>query len=100
MDLNASTDGQRALNFEIETRPIWIRKDQYPYTGIIRDVTPVKGKYGTDYRLTFTDGLSFDLWGGNLNYMVNVFGKRAETWLNRTVKIVQNDQKQRVISEV
>jgi len=98
--------GQKQLGFDIETQPCWIGKNEFPFTGTIKNVEPVRGKYGkTDYRLELfsTDNgttRNFDVWGDNLNYLVNVFGPRADGWLQQCIRIERGPDLKRVVHRV
>lgn len=92
---------QKSLGFDIETSVQYISKGEFPFIGEIQDITPVKGKYGMDYRLQLkaADGRirHFDLWGENKTYCVNVFGKRAENYIGKWVQVTRDADLKRKI---
>jgi len=97
--------GQKPLGFSIETSPAWIQKNEFPFTGTITNVEPVKGKYGKfDYRITLRTVTEqerhFDLWGGNLNYVVSLFSADANNWLGKQIRIERGEDLKRVVHRV
>lgn len=89
---------------DIEKKPIWISKNEFPFVGKILTCEKVKGRYGTDVRIELESdtGLirSFDLWGGNLNAMINYKGPRFVDWIGTQVCIQRGEDLKRVLSFV
>lgn len=89
---------------DIEKKPVWIGKNEFPWIGKITHCEKVKGKYGMDVRIDIQNDngetRTFDLWGGNLNFMVNCCGNRFSDWLGRMVHVDRKADLKRVISLV
>lgn len=90
--------------YDIETKPIWIAKNEFPFTGKVLTCKKVPGKYGTDVRIDIESDTgqirSFDLWGGNLNAMIHMRGPRFSEWIGTHVCIQRGADLKRVLSFV
>jgi len=89
---------------DIEKKPIWIAKNEFPFVGKVLSCEKVKGRYGTDVRIEIESdtGLvrAFDLWGGNLNAMINQKGPRFSEWIGTEICITRGEDLKRVLSFV
>lgn len=88
----------------IEQRPHFIGKNEFPFVGVIKSWEKVRGKYGTDVRIGIENDAGelrhFDLWGGNLNFMVNTKGQKLDDWVGVKVHINRTPDLKRVLSLV
>lgn len=88
-------------DFDTEISPVWIAKAEYPFLGKIDNVTPIKGKFRTDYRLTLTSPYGirhFDVWGKNLAFLQYHCGANTASWRTKTIQISLNELGHRVIT--
>lgn len=90
---------------EVELKPQWIKNEEFPYTGVIKEVKAIEGKFHTaakpqiDYRLridTAFDFRHFDAFGQNINWLVNTFGPTPRDWLDKEICIDLDGKKRKV----
>jgi hypothetical protein len=90
--------------YDIEKKPVWIGKNEFPFVGKILSAEKIKGRYGIDVRIELEsdkgDIRNFDLWGANLNAMVNIKGPRFAAWMGERVCIQRTEDLKRVLSFV
>lgn len=95
--------GQKRLGFDIETQPSYIGKNEFPFTGVIKDIRPEKGKYNKiQYVLVLENKEQFktrelDLWGDNLAYLVNTLGPSADNWIGKEITVTRGPDLKRVV---
>ena len=89
------------IGTQVELTPTYVKKADLPFEAMIHSVTPVKGKYGTDYRLTLVTPhgfKDFDAWGTNLFCLTEGYTKDYSTWIGRIVYLSVNEKGFKVLA--
>jgi len=89
------------IETQVELTPHFVKKAYLPFEAVIDNVTPVKGKYGKDYRITLVtpEGFKeFDVWGTNLYVISEAYGKDYSKWIGKSIYLYLNEKGYKVLS--